>query len=258
MLLTPSAAQASFLHRADPRAKLLALLLFLVALSQARTAASLATGALLLALGAAAGRVPWRVFGRALRLVAILLLVTLLFNLFLTPGEPWFTLGPLRASRAGLERGLVLAARLGLLALAGGLLTATTPPLALSRGLERLLAPLGRVGLRVPDLSLILAIALAFIPLLADEAQRLSLARRARGQGAREGWRARLGAAVAILPPLFVGALRRADRLAEAMEARGYRGGAPRGSLHPLRWRPTDWLVVGLPALYGLVLWLCR
>ncbi|HEY8531899.1 MAG TPA: energy-coupling factor transporter transmembrane protein EcfT [Limnochorda sp.] len=245
------------MHRADPRAKLLALLLLVGALTKAQSARALAAAALVVALGAAAGRVPWRVLARALGLVGVLLLVTLAFNLFLTPGAPLFHLGPLQATRRGLERGLLLAARLGLLALAGGLLTATTPPLALSRGLERLLAPLGRLGLRVPDLSLILAIALEFIPLLADEARRLALARRARGALGGGSWLARVQESLAVLPPLFVAAVRRADRLAEAMEARGYRG-ARRGSLHPLRWRSSDWLVVGLPGLYLVWVWLLR
>lgn len=254
-MLDDPTTRSPVLQRADPRAKLLALLLFLIAVSQARSAASLTGAALMVAAGAVAGHVPWRALARALRLVAVLLLATVAFNLFLTPGEPLFHLGPVEATRQGLERGLLLATRLALLALAGGLLTATTPPLALSRGLEKLLAPLGRLGLRVPDLSLILAIALEFIPLLADEARRINRARQARGALEGGGWRARLRAAIAILPPLFVGALRRADRLAEAMEARGYRG-AERGSLHPLRWRLADWLVVGFPGLFLLLVWL--
>ncbi|BAS29239.1 transporter [Limnochorda pilosa] len=225
-----------------------------VALAEARSVPGLAGAGLLVAAGALAGAVSSRVLLRAARLVLMLLLVTLATHLLLTPGEPWLRLGPLVATREGLQRGLLLGARLALLALAGALVTATTSPLALSRGLERLLSPLGRAGVRVPDLSLVLAIALQFIPILAGEAYRLRLARQARGEAVSGAgsWRRALATA-SVLVPLFASALRRADRLAEAMEARGYRG-APRSSLRPYRWRAADWLVVG-PTLL-LAFWL--
>lgn len=226
----------------------------MLALGQGRSLPDLAAAALLVGAGAAAGSVPARALARAVRLVLVLVLITAGINLFLTPGELLFRLGPLTATREGWERGILLAGRLALLALAGALVTGTTPPLLLSRGLERLLAPLGRLGVRVPDLSLILAIAIQFIPILLDEARRLLLARRGRAATAGTGWPgARLAEVAAVLVPLFVSALRRADRLADAMEARGY-GRGPRGSLTPLRWRGSDWLVVAAPL--ALAVWL--
>ncbi|WP_207956181.1 energy-coupling factor transporter transmembrane component T [Rubrobacter marinus] len=149
--------------------------------------------------------------------------------------------------RGGEGRGLRLAAslvaRILLLVGAAGLLTATTSPLALSDGVEDLLSPLKKLRLPVHEVAMMMSIALRFVPTLAEEADRIRKAQAARGADFSEGglWR-RARAMLPVLVPLTIGAFRRADELAEAMESRGYRGGEGRTRYRELHFGPRDGL----------------
>lgn len=231
----------SLLHRLDPRTKLLAVLVYSVGIFFLRRWPELAVAAAFAALAAAASGLPVRFLWRGLRPVLIFLFVAFALNALLTEGEPLYRLGPLTLTREGVVLGGLVTVRLVLLVVVTSLLTLTTTPIALTDGLERLLRPLQRVGVPAAELALMMTIALRFIPTLMEEAQRIRRAQEARG--ARFVGGSPLAQAQAVLPllvPLFVAAFRRADELAVAMEARGYRGGRGRTRMRELRFGPAD------------------
>ncbi|MFO7171972.1 MAG: energy-coupling factor transporter transmembrane component T [Bacillota bacterium] len=231
----------SFLHQVDPRTKILATLVYSVFIFLVKEPEGfyLVAGFALLAM--AASRIPPLTLIRGLRPILIFLVITLAFNAFMTPGETLWGWGPFRVTREGLAFGGLMALRLVLLVLVTSLLTLTTTPIALTDGLERLLRPFQRLGLPAAELALMMTIALRFVPTLFDEAQRILRAQQARGARLRvRGPLAQMQALLPILVPLFVAAFRRADELAVAMEARGYRGGRGRTRMRELRYTWRD------------------
>lgn len=223
------------LHRLDPRTKILLTGLYVVVLFLVRRWEAYAVMAAVTVAVVALTRLSPLYVLRGLRPVLFLLVLTLALNLFVVPGEPLVRLGPLTATREGLELGLRLVVRLVLLVTTASVLTLTTSPIALTDGIEALLRPLGR---RVPahELAMMMSIALRFIPTLAEEAERIMKAQMARGADfSRGGPLQRARSLVPLLVPLFVGAFRRADDLALAMEARCYRGGVGRTRYRELR-----------------------
>lgn len=228
-------------HRLDPRTKivvtggLVVVLFFLY-----RWPAFALVGVLLMG-GLLVAGIPPRLLWRSLRSILAIIAFTFVLQLFMTPGPVWFRLGPLTATWPGLRMGMVTAGRLVLLILSTSLLTFTTSPIALTDGLEYLLRPLRRVGVPAHEIAMMMSIALRFIPTLLEEAEKIMKAQMARGADFQSGnviRRAR--SMVPILVPLFVGAFRRADDLAMAMEARCYRGGEGRTRLRVLRMGASD------------------
>ena len=239
------------LHALDPRAKVIATALFVVGLFFVDSAAGfLAAGAITLAL-VVASRLPLRAFLGLLRPVAFIAALTFLFQvLFLREGPTLFAWGFLEVHEGGLRLGLLLAARILILVTAAGVLTATTPPLALADGMEDLLSPLKRLRFPAHEVAMMMTIALRFIPTLGEEAEKISRAQAARGADFEGGGLIRRARAlVPVLVPLTVGAFRRADALAEAMESRGYRGGVGRVRYRELRLRARDAVALLLTAL---------
>ncbi|MCG0277387.1 MAG: energy-coupling factor transporter transmembrane protein EcfT [Thermanaeromonas sp.] len=186
---------------------------------------------------------PARFLWRQLRPLILFLVIILILEALLIPGAELVTLGPLVVSREGLYQGLTAAGRVLFLLVAAFLLTATTSPLDLARGLESLLKPGRKLKLPVEEFSLMLTLALRFVPTLLEEAERISKAQAARGF-TLEG-RNLLKKGMSLLPlvvPLFVSTLRRAEDLAQALEARGYRPGSVRTSLKTLEMRWPDYI----------------
>ena len=176
-----------------------------------------------------------------------LLLFTFGVHLFMTPGTALFAVGPLSATWEGLTRGVYIGLRLILLILLSTLLTLTTSPLRLTDGLEALLSPLRRVGVPVHELSMMMTIALRFIPTLLEELDRIMKAQKARGADFEHGSIVRrMRAIVPVLVPLFLSAFRRADELAMAMEARCYRGGEGRTQMKELHIGRVDYAAVAV------------
>ncbi|HHV53968.1 MAG TPA: energy-coupling factor transporter transmembrane protein EcfT [Firmicutes bacterium] len=248
----------SFLHRLDPRTKILWTLLWMGALFAVDRAAGYGLFLLFLLIALVLGRIPLDALGRGIRPLLYLILFTVLFNLFATPGEPLLRLGPLALTRAGLVAAGLVSARLLLLIAGASVLTLTTAPLALADGIESLLRPWSRLGLPAHELAMMMSIALRFIPTLLEETERIMKAQKARGVDFESGnllQRAR--SLVPILVPLFVSAFRRADELAIAMEARGYEGGKGRTHLRELSFGRADllWVVVSLVWLVGTAIW---
>jgi len=242
---------ASPLHALDPRAKILATAALVVGLFLVDSVAGLLTLAAVLALLVAASRVPPGEFLRLLRPVAFIVALTVVFQvLFSREGSTLLDWGFLEVHTGGLRMGFFLALRILLLVSAAGILTATTAPLALADGIEDLLSPLQRLRFPAHEVAMMMTIALRFIPTLDEEVQKITRAQAARGADLSEGGPLRrVRATLPVLVPLTIGAFRRADELAEAMESRGYRGGEGRTRYRELRFRASDAIALAAAAV---------
>lgn len=231
----------SVLHRLQATTKLLATLAYTVALFATGSWPAQALLAAFVVVLVPFSRLPVAAVWRGVRSILGLVALTFLLDAFATPGTPIWRMGPLVLSRAGLVFGGQMCLRLLLLVVVGALLTLTTNPIDLTDGIESLLRPLRRLGVPAHELAMMMTIALRFIPTLLEEAQRIVRAQTARGADFDSGSpAARLRALTPLLVPLLVSALRRAEELAVAMEARCYRGGEGRSRWHEHRLRPAD------------------
>ena len=233
----------SVIHRLDPRVKLLGTVLFLISLFIVKSWIMYGVAALALAILIKISNVPFRFMTRGLKSIVILLLISVSFNLFLTPGEVLVQFWILKITREGLHIALMMGARLILLVLGSSLMTLTTTPNQLTDGLEKGLGVLKKVGVPVHEISMMMSIALRFIPILIEETDKIMKAQQARGADFESGnLLQRAKAMVPILVPLFISAFRRANDLAMAMEARCYHGGEGRTKLSELHYQTRDWV----------------
>jgi energy-coupling factor transport system permease protein len=242
---------ASPLHELDPRAKIVATAVLVIGLFLVDSVVGFLVLAALFALLVAASRVPPGTFLSLLRPVAFIVALTVLFQVFFSrEGSLLLEWGFLEVHSGGLRMGLFLALRILLLVSAAGLLTATTAPVALADGIEDLLSPLRRLRFPAHEVAMMMTIALRFIPTLQEEAQKITRAQAARGADfSKGGLLGRVRTMLPVLVPLTIGAFRRADELAEAMESRGYRGGEGRTRYRELRFRVRDALALAAAAL---------
>jgi len=237
----------SWLHRLDPRSKLVATVAIAVALFVRDSFPPLAVFTAVVLLGAVVSRVPLSWFWRGIKPVLWLIALTLIAQLLFAKGEPIAELGPFKVTREGLETAGLLSLRLIVLVVVGLLLTFTTPPIPLTDGLAWLLRPLRKVRFPSEELALMVTIALRFIPTLLTELQTIMRAQRARGADFSHGGPLRRARAlVPVLVPLFIVSFRRADDLALAMEARCYEPGQRRTRLHPLQAGYRDGVLLAL------------
>jgi energy-coupling factor transport system permease protein len=243
-------AAESPLHRLDPRVKMGATML-LMALPFAAPGwpSTLLLVAFVVAM-ALLSTAPVPSLLRTLGTVFWLGLFMFFFYLFTTPGQPLVTIWRIAVTWEGILAGATQIYRLCLLVVLSALLTFTTSPSQLAHGLEAALGPLARVGLPVRELAMVLTIALRFVPTLFNEINKIVKAQRARGADLRSPspWR-RMKSWVPTFVPIFVSAFRRADDLARAMEARGFRGARNRTRLHRLQLTWPD-LVASLVVLF--------
>ena len=234
-------------HKLDPRTKILLVILYIVALFQARSLLTYAIMTVTFVLCARISKVGAKALLKGLKPVVIIVLFTGFLNLFFTPGEVIFQLGFLRLTDAGVYHALRMVVRIMLLITGTFLLTYTTSPIALTDALERMLNPLKKVHVPVHELAMVMSIALRFIPTLIEETDKIMSAQKARGADFESGnllQKAR--ALVPVLVPLFVSSFRRADELAVAMECRCYHGGEGRTRLHVLHFAGRDYLALTL------------
>ncbi|HIX53061.1 MAG TPA: energy-coupling factor transporter transmembrane protein EcfT [Candidatus Lachnoclostridium stercoripullorum] len=241
----------SVIHRLDPRTKLLGTLLFIISLFCMDSAWGYGLAALFLAVTIRLSKVPLKFMVRGLKAVLVLLLISVSFNLFLTPGREIFRLGFLKITWEGLRTAVFMAVRLIFLVLGSSVMTLTTTPNELTDGLEKGLGFLKKVGVPVHEVAMMMSIALRFIPILIEEADKIMKAQMARGADFESGNIVqRAKSMVPLLVPLFISAFRRATDLAMAMEARCYRGGEGRTKMKPLRYHRRDRLAQLLLVLY--------
>jgi energy-coupling factor transport system permease protein len=232
-------------HHLDPRAKLGLVAAYTVLLFSIQDWTGFAIAAIAVAAAVVASRVPLRIALRGLRAMGLLFAFTLVANaLRWQPTTALVQVGPIGVDGAGLATGLFFVVRIALLVVGTSLLTLTTPPVALTDALARLMSPLRAVRVPVDDIATMFSIALRFIPTTAEEAEKIVVAQSARGATFDEGGPVRRAKAwVPVLVPLFVKLFRRADDLAVAMESRCYTG-VGRTRLHEPRMRFSDWLVL--------------
>lgn len=231
----------SVLHRMDPRTKLFGTMVYIISLFVADHVAVYVVSALFLALAIRMSKVPVKFMVRGLKSILILLLISVSFNLFLTPGTPIFKIGFLQMTWEGVEFAAMMAIRLIFLVLGSTILTLTTTPNQLTDGLEKSLGFLRKVGVPVHEVSMMMSIALRFIPILIEETDKIMKAQMARGADFESGnLIQKAKAMIPLLVPLFISAFRRATDLAMAMEARCYRGGDGRTKMKPLRYEMRD------------------
>ena len=228
-------------HKLDPRTKIVLVVLYIVALFQAKNLLTYALVAVTFVTCARVSKVGARALLKGLKPVVIIVLFTGFLNLFFTPGETLFELGFLRLTDAGIYNALRMVVRILLLIMGTFLLTYTTSPIALTDALERLLNPLKKLHVPVHELAMVMSIALRFIPTLIEETDKIISAQKARGANFDDGnLFQRAKAMVPLLVPLFVSSFRRADELATAMECRCYHGGQGRTKLHQLHYHRRD------------------
>ena len=231
----------SVVHRLDPRTKLFGTMVFLISLFVADSIWAYLLATAVLAACIRVSRVPFSFMVKGLKAVVILLLISVSFNLFLTDGEVLVRLGFLKITREGLYTAAFMAVRLIYLVLGSSLMTLTTTPNELTDGLEKGLGFLKRFGLPIHEVSMMMSIALRFIPILIEETDKIMKAQMARGADFESGnLIEKAKAMVPLLVPLFISAFRRATDLAMAMEARCYRGGEGRTKMKPLKYQFRD------------------
>ncbi len=231
----------SLIHRLDPRVKLVATLVYILSLFLTEEPLGYGIALLFLILVIRLSKVPFQFMVRGMKSILFLLLLTVAFNLFLTPGEPLVTLWKLTITKQGLKVAVLMAVRLTFLIIGSSIMTLTTTPNHLTDGMERLLKPFGKIRVPVHEIAMMMSIALRFIPILMEETDKIMKAQIARGADFESGNIIKKAKAlVPLLVPLFISAFRRANDLAMAMEARCYRGGDNRTKMKPLVYKRAD------------------
>ena len=242
----------SILHRLDSRVKLVCTLLYLVSLFLFRSVPGYIVATIFLAIIIKISTVPFSYIVRGLKPIVMLLMITVLFNLFLTrDGEVLFHAWIFTITEGGLITAVYMAIRLIYLIIGSSLMTFTTTPNELTDGIEALLHPLNRIHVPVHEVAMMMSIALRFIPILLEETDKIMKAQIARGADLESGnMIQKAKSMIPILVPLFVSAFRRANDLAMAMEARCYRGGEGRTKMKPLHYQKRDYVAYIVVIVY--------
>ena len=248
----------SVLHKLDPRTKLMATLIYVVSLFVFRGLAGYVAVTVALCLVIWLSKVPVGYMVKGLKAIVVILLITAVFNLFLTPGETIFIVWKFKITYEGLQNAGFMVIRLIYLILGSSVLTLTTTPNQLTDGLEKSMKPLNKIHVPVHEIAMMMSIALRFIPILIEETDKIMKAQLARGADFESGnLLKKAKSMVPLLVPLFVSAFRRANDLAMAMEARCYHGGAGRTKMKPLKYRRLDGAAYIIVFVYfAIVIWL--
>ncbi len=231
----------SVLHRLDPRTKLVGTLLFIISVFLFRTIPGYAVATVFLGAMIFLSKIPFKFIFKGLKAIFVILIFTMFFNIIFTPGEVLWKWWVIRVTREGLILAGRMAIRLIYLVIGSSLMTLTTTPNQLTDGLERLLRPLNKIHVPVHEISMMMSIALRFIPILLEETDKIMKAQIARGADFETGnIIQKAKSMIPLLVPLFISAFRRANDLALAMEARCYHGGEHRTQMKPLRYQGVD------------------
>jgi energy-coupling factor transport system permease protein len=232
----------SIIHKLDPRTKLVGTLVYIISLFIFKNFLGYLIVTLFLAGVIKASKVPFRFMIKGLKAIIMLLMITVLFNLFLTQGETLVQFWIFRITKEGLRISVFMAVRLIYLIIGSSMMTLTTTPNQLTDGLESLLGPLKKIKVPVHEIAMMMSIALRFIPILLEETDKIMKAQIARGADFESGNIIKKAKSlVPLLVPLFISAFRRANDLAMAMEARCYSGGEGRTKMKPLLYQMNDY-----------------
>ena len=248
----------TIVHRLDPRTKLLCTILYIISLFLARGPVGYAVLFLVLASCTAAAKIRPAALFRGMRPILFIIVLTAVLNVFYTPGTVLWQWRFLRVTVEGLWAAFFMVLRITFLISSTFLLTYTTSPILLTDGLEKLLGPLKRIHVPVHELSMIMSIALRFIPTLIEETDKIMKAQMSRGVDFESGNILERGKKlIPVLVPLFIAAIRRASDLAMAMDARCYNGGEGKTRLHPLIYEKRDYIAYGIMLLYVVIMIFC-
>ena len=241
----------TFVHRLDPRVKLICVILYIIALFSAKYFVTYGIMILFLIVAVSVSKVRLTSILKGLKPIFIIVIITAFLNLFYTPGDPLAKVWIFTITRQGIRAAFFMVIRIIMLIIGTFLLTYTTSPIALTDGLESLLSPLKKIKAPIHELSMMMSIALRFIPTLIEETDKITSAQKARGADFETGnLIKRAKALLPLLVPLFISAFRRADELAVAMECRCYHGGEGRTRMHQLKFASSDYVTI----VSGLIL----
>ena len=244
------------LHRLDPRAKLLMCITYVVLVFFANSLATCLLLLLTLLVAIFVSQVSPKLYWRGIKPLVWIILITVIFQVLFSAGGPvYWRWGIFSVTRDGLVNSLIIFFRFVVIITASTILTVTTPTLRIVDALSWFMRPLKAVKVPVNQITLMISIALRFIPTIMDEAVKIANAQRSRGMNLDEGnLFKRLLRMVPILIPLFVDSFKRAEELATAMEARGYDPDAPRTHYRQLHWATRDTISLSLLVLIMIVL----
>ncbi|NLJ58923.1 MAG: energy-coupling factor transporter transmembrane protein EcfT [Tissierellia bacterium] len=238
-------------HDLDPRLKIMMTIIFIVSIFFIKNFTGFLIVIGFLTLSISLSKVPVKFVIRGLRPILLIIIITFLINLLMTPGRTIFKIGFINVTEEGLKQAGFMAVRLTLLIMGTSLLTLTTSPIILTDGIESLLSPFKRFGLPAHELAMMMTIALRFIPTLMEETEKIMKAQKSRGADFESGnIVSRAKNLVPLLVPLFISAFRRADELAMAMEARCYRGGDQRTRMRQMEIKNIDYIAAFVFLVY--------
>lgn len=243
----------SFVHKLDARVKILLSILFIVDLFLINDFTGYIVIFAFVFLAIKISKIKFKYIYKGLKPIFILMLITALFNLFLTrgTGEPLFQWWIIKIYAEGIRTAVFMVLRLIFLIIGTSLLTLTTSPIELTDGIEKLLGPFKKIGVPAHELAMMMTIALRFISTLMDETDKIMKAQKARGADFETGSIIkRAKSLIPLLVPLFISSFRRADELAMAMEARCYRGGTGRTRMKILKVTSKDYVATAV--MFGL------
>lgn len=241
----------SVIHRLDPRTKLVGTVCYIVSLFIVDNFIGYLLAGLFLFAVIRCSKVPFKFMIRGMKAIAFLLIIAVVFNLFLTPGEVIWSFWKLQITKEGIRLAAFMGIRLCFLIMGSSIMTLTTTPNHLTDGLEKLLSPLKVLKVPVHEIAMMMSIALRFIPILLEETDKIMKAQIARGADFESGnLIKKVKSLVPLLVPLFISAFRRANDLAMAMEARCYRGGDHRTKMKPLIYQKADRLAYLVILIY--------
>ena len=241
----------SVIHRLDPRVKIVATLIFIISLFMFDSFIGYAIVVAFLAMCILLSKVPFSYMVKGLKAIFMILMLTVVINMLMTPGEPMVSFYKLTITKEGFRQAVFMALRLILLIIGSSVMTLTTTPNNLTDAMESLLKPLKRFKAPVHEIAMMMSIALSFIPILIEETDKIMKAQMARGADfENKNLIKRVKSYVPILVPLFISAFRRAGDLAMAMEARCYHGGDGRTKMKPLKYQRADYVAYTISVLY--------
>lgn len=233
----------SVIHKLDPRVKLFATLIFIISLFSFKNVWGFLVATIFMFGFIELSKVPIGYMVKGLKAIVILMIITALFNLFLTSGKELVSFWIFTITYEGLRNAILMAIRLTYLILGTSVMTLTTTPNELTDGLEKALAPMNKIHVPVHEIAMMMSIALRFIPILVEETDKIMRAQMARGADFENGNLIRRAKAmIPVLVPLFISAFRRANELAMAMEARCYHGSEGRTKMKPLKYNKNDYI----------------
>jgi energy-coupling factor transport system permease protein len=233
----------SILHKLDPRVKFLGTLVFIISLFLIKGLAGYVFVTVILATLVKLSKVPFGMMLKGMKAIIFILIITVIFNMLFTPGEAIFRIWRLTVTREGVIQAFRMAIRLSYLIIGSSIMTLTTTPNQLTDAMENLFSPLKAIKVPVHEISMMMSIALRFIPILMEETDKIMKAQIARGADFESGnLIKRVTNMIPLLVPLFVSAFQRANDLAMAMEARCYHGGEGRTQMKPLRYEKRDYI----------------